>query len=215
MILIIEDDPAITNLLSCQLNYAGFDCKTASDGEAALSLLESHSFDLIILDLMLPKIDGFTLLNTIRIKETPVIIISARDQVGDRIKGLDMGADDYLCKPFESIELIARIKAVLRRRGTIQPDLVIEGFRILFDQKKVMLGPSEVPLSPKEYDLLECLAENPGIIFSRRKLLDKVWGYSSVVDSRTVDMHITRLRAKLNTSAIQTVYKRGYRLAVS
>jgi len=215
MILIIEDDPAIVNLLTCQLQYAGFLCDSASDGLEGEKKVKENRYDLVILDLMLPEIDGFTLLEQIKKREIPVIIISALDQVGDRIKGLESGADDYLCKPFESVELVARIKCVLRRWEKIQPVLEIDGFTIHFEQKKVFRGAEEVPLTPKEYDLLECLAENQGIIFSRRRLLDRIWGYNEIVDSRTVDMHITRLRAKLETKTIQTVYKRGYRMEIA
>jgi two-component system alkaline phosphatase synthesis response regulator PhoP len=211
-ILIIEDEQSIRELIKLNLSVVGYQTFEAGDGEEGLALLHSEKIDLVVLDLMLPKIDGYQLLPRILKKKLPVILLTAKDGLKDKVKGLNMGADDYLTKPFEVIELLARIKAVLRRAGK---ESQIGGFgdiKIFFEQRQVFKNEKEIELTPKEYDLLKVLVENKGIAMSREKILDLVWDYAYEGNTRTVDIHVQRLRTKLQTDQIKTVYKLGYRL---
>lgn len=212
-ILIVEDEEPIRELIKMNLAMAGYETLEAADGEEALQLINKEKIDLIILDLMLPKYDGFELLPKITSKDIPTIILTARDRLQDKIKGLEMGADDYITKPFEAIELLARIKSVLRRAGKEKNKITIDdGLEIYLDQRKVLKNGQEVELTCKEFDLLRILVENKGCALSRERLLEVVWGYDFEGHTRTVDMHIQRLRSKLGTDKIKTIYKFGYRL---
>lgn len=211
-ILIIEDEQSIRELIKLNLSVVGYQTREAGDGEEGLDVLNNEKIDLVILDLMLPKIDGYELLPLILKKEIPVILLTAKDGLKDKVKGLNLGADDYLTKPFEVIELLARIKAVLRRTGKQAKIKCFGDIKIFFDQRQVFKGQQEIELTPKEFDLLEILVENKGIAMSREKLLELVWDYAYEGTTRTVDIHVQRLRRKLKTDKIKTVYKLGYRL---
>jgi len=209
-ILIIEDDPSISLLLARTLEMVNFLPVRVSSITEAYVLLKTDSFDLMILDLGLPDGDGMQLLSGI--VEIPVIILTARAKLHDKIQGLSSGADDYLTKPFEPIELIARIKAVLRRyTPAIHKEYQFDDITMKIDQRIVSKDKTIIDLTPKEFDLLYYLTENNGFAVRREKLIEKVWGYESDCTSRTVDIHVQRLRKKLSTKRIETVYKIGYR----
>jgi len=211
-ILIIEDEEPIRELVKLNLEMAGYETLVAADGQEGLTLIESHDIDLIILDIMLPKLDGYELMPTINKKNIPTIMLTAKDGLMDKVKGLEMGADDYITKPFEAIELLARVKSVLRRTGKEKANITFDDIEIFLDQRKVLKGGKEVELTYKEFSLLQILVENRGVAMSREKLLEIVWGYDFPGNTRTVDMHIQRLRNKLGTDRIKTIYKVGYRL---
>lgn len=213
IVLIVEDEDPIRELIKMNLTMAGYDTLEAADGEEALELINTEKIDLIILDIMMPKYDGFELLPKIASKDIPTIVLTAKDRLQDKIKGLEMGADDYITKPFEAIELLARIKSVLRRAGKEKNKAIIDdGLEIYLDQRKVLRQGKEIELTCKEFDLLRILVENKGCALSRDRLLEVVWGYDFEGNTRTVDMHIQRLRSKLGTDKIKTIYKFGYRL---
>ena len=211
-ILIIEDEEPIRELVKLNLEMAGYETLVAADGQEGLTLIESHDIDLIILDIMLPKLDGYELMPTINKKNIPTIMLTAKDGLMDKVKGLEMGADDYITKPFEAIELLARVKSVLRRTGKEKANITFDDIEIFLDQRKVLKGGKEIELTYKEFSLLQILVENRGVAMSREKLLEIVWGYDFPGNTRTVDMHIQRLRNKLGTDRIKTIYKVGYRL---
>lgn len=211
-ILIIEDEEPIRELIKLNLSLAGYLTLEASDGKEGLEYIKNERIDLILLDIMLPKLDGYELLPGIIKKNIPVIVLTAKDGLKDKVKGLNMGADDYITKPFEAIELLARIKAVLRRSGKGASEICFEDIQVFLDQHKVLKGGREVELTFKEFELLRLLVENKGMVMSREKLLQLVWDYEYEGNTRTVDMHIQRLRNKLETDKIKTVYKVGYRL---
>lgn len=210
-ILIIEDEEAISELIKLNLSIVGYNAVQAYDGEEALKYLEKQCFDLILLDIMLPRKDGYEILPFIVKRNIPVILITAKDGLKDRVKGLNMGADDYITKPFEGIELLARVNAVLRRTGKQSKTMTFDDIEILVDQRKVLKGGKEINLTLKEFDLLYILLQNKGIALSREKLLELVWDYDFEGNTRTVDIHVQRLRTKLGTDRIKTVYKVGYR----
>jgi len=219
-ILIVEDEEALATLLEYNLGKEGFDVSLSGDGEEALLRIEESPPDLVILDWMLPKVSGIEICRRIRSKpETrnlPVIMLTARAEEADRIRGLDTGADDYLTKPFSTNELIARVRAVLRR---IRPGLVedkVEVGDIIVDRvsHRVMRGEREIHLGPTEFRLLDHLIQHPGRVFSREQLLNAVWGSDVFVEVRTVDVHIGRLRKALNKygqgDPVRTVRSAGY-----
>ncbi|MCP4180521.1 MAG: response regulator transcription factor [bacterium] len=211
-ILIIEDDPAISSLLVRTLELANFNPSRTNTLSEAYSLINEEIFNLIILELGLPDGNGLDLLLNKRNKDIPVIILTARNLLNNKIDGLSLGADDYITKPFEPFELIARIKAVLRRYNQIEHnEFKFDDVVIKVDQRIVFLGDSVVNLTPKEFDLLHYLTENGGYAVRRDKIIEKVWGYESECTTRTVDIHVQRLRKKLSTDRIETVYKVGYR----
>ena len=210
--LILEDKEPIRELVKSNLSLAGCQTLEPSDGEEGLQLVNNEKIDLIILDLMLPQYDGFDLLPAIVKKDIPTIILTAKDRLQDKIKGLEMGADDYITKPFEAVELLARIKSVLRRTGKEKSKVVIGDVEIYLEQRKVLKNGKEVELTYKEFDLLRILIENKGCALSRERLLELVWGYDFEGNTRTVDMHIQRIRSKLGIKKIKTIYKVGYRL---
>lgn len=212
-ILVVEDDRDISTLIKMNLEYAGYSVHQAYDGYMAKCSLKEIYSDLIILDLNIPEINGLDLLPSIVERNIPVLILSARDSIQQKIQGLEKGADDYMVKPFEPLELLARVKALLRRR-TDSNFYSINNLKINRAAKTVWLDGEKVELTYTEYRILEFLAINHGIVFSRSKLLDRIWGYETNCDTRTVDMHITRLRSKVGSGIVKTVYKEGYIIEV-
>ncbi|MBO5914191.1 MAG: response regulator transcription factor [Clostridia bacterium] len=209
-ILIVEDEHPIRNLIQRNLELVGHTCVGIGDGNEALSVIENEKFDLMIFDVMLPHASGFELIT--HASGTPVIFVTAKEGINDRLKGLSLGADDYIVKPFEIQELLLRVRAVLRRTKKDDSELTFDGVTVDFSAKKVFRGGEEVYLTPKEYSLLETLVLNRNIALSRDKLITLVWGYDYDGDSRTVDVHIRQLRAKLGiTHRLKTLYKTGYR----
>ena len=212
-ILIVEDEKPISNLIRMSLTRAGYSCTCVYDGNAAADLLEEKPFDLILLDVMLPGVDGFELMDYIRPLGIPVIFITAKNSVTDRVKGLRMGADDYIIKPFEVLELLARVDVVLRRYNKV--DCVLEAGDLTIDTRSMQVRRSgeEIPLTKKEYDLLLLFARNPGTAMYRETIYERVWGGDYTGESRTVDLHIQRLRKKVGwEKKLKAISKVGYRL---
>lgn len=214
-ILVVDDEASIRELLDFSLRREGYEVILAQDGPGALAALNSAKIDLVILDLMLPEIDGLEVCKTIRRSSmVPIIMLTARDTELDKVVGLELGADDYVTKPFSPRELVSRVKAVLRRADLPKPsDAVISDgqLQILVDRHEVYLSGKQVYLTPKEFELLVTLAQSPGRVFTRDYLLDKVWGYDFAGGTRTVDVHVRRLRQKLGESRIATVHGVGYK----
>lgn len=209
-ILIVEDEKPISDLIKMTVEMAEYETVCAFDGEEALNIINNENFDLAILDIMLPKIDGYALLPHMKEKNIPVIMLTAKANIIHKVRGLDMGAEDYMTKPFESLELIARIKVVLRRNKDNVKTLNFDDIMIDKNKHKVFKDGEEVILTIKEYDLLLMFLENEGIVLSRETLLQKIWDYDFLGNTRTVDMHVKNLRRKLSLSKIKTVYKVGY-----
>ena len=210
-ILIVEDEIAINYLIQRNLKLVGHECTPAYDGEDALMALKQHTFDLILLDIMLPKLDGFQVYPFTQ--DTPTIFLTAKDNINDCVKGLTMGAEDYITKPFQMLELLARVEVALRRNKNTKRTFEIADTRIDFDSRQIYYKNEEIECTPKEYALFEAFVNNRNIALSRDKLLDIVWGYDYMGDTRTVDVHIQKLRKKLGLEQyIKTVYKLGYRL---
>lgn len=213
-ILIVEDEEAINQLIKQNLRLAGHECTQVFDGLAAKQILEGPStFDLILMDVMLPHIDGFTLMQYV--KDIPVIFLTAKSQLEDKITGLTSGAWDYLTKPFEMLELIARVNLVLEKTQKENQGIWLGEVYVNLEARTVSKDGEEIELAKQEFELLEILIRNRNIALSREKLLDLAWGYDYMGDTRTVDVHITKLRKKLNLEQyIKTVYKTGYRLEI-
>lgn len=212
-ILTVEDDEAIANLIYTSLSDDGYHCVCAFDGEEGAECFEKDNFDLVLLDIMLPKIDGYELLEHIKPSKTPVIFLTAKGEVKDRIKGLKLGADDYLVKPFQIGELLARVEAVLRRAGKSENVLKWSELTINLDARQVQKGNYMVDLTVKEFDLLVELVRNKNIALYRDRLYEKVWQEPYTGETRTLDSHIQRLRKKLGLEEqIKTVFRVGYRL---
>ncbi|WP_066713309.1 response regulator transcription factor [Clostridium sp. Marseille-P299] len=210
-ILIVEDEEAISYLIKKNLELVGYYCSQAYDGKTALERLKVEKFDLILLDVMLPYLSGFELMK--HIKDTPVIFITAKGNLEDRILGLTSGAEDYIVKPFEILELIARINIVLRRRTTNNEMITINHVQVDLNSKVVKYKGEVQELTPQEFTLLEVLIINRNLAMSREKLLELAWGFDYEGDTRTVDVHIQKLRKKLGLEEqIKTIYKLGYRL---
>ena len=206
-ILAVDDERPIAELLRLSLTRAGYECVCAYDGLEAANRIEKESFDLILLDVMLPGLDGFSLMEYIRPREIPVIFLTARGSVSDRVRGLRAGADDYLVKPFEIIELQARVETVLRRYHKLEREIVTGGLTIDVQSRTAI-----IPLTMKEYELLLLFARNPGIALYRETIYERVWESDWLGDSRTVDLHVQRLRRKVGwEDKIRAVYKVGYR----
>jgi DNA-binding response OmpR family regulator len=221
-ILVVEDEPSISEVLTLYLERAGFRVLVARDGRRAMELLRQQLPDLVVLDLMLPHVDGFTITRWLRAQgETPIIMLTARREEADRVGGLDMGADDYIVKPFSPQELVSRVRAVLRRaRGSLPgPEtrpLEVGEIRIDPATRLVRVRGEEKALTAREFDLLWVLARHPRQVFTRDQLLDLVWGLDEYVDPSTVTVHVRRLREKVeadpsNPHYIQTVWGVGYR----
>ena len=225
-ILIVDDDANIAELIGLYLNKECYDTQIAADGEEALELFTTYAPDLVLLDLMLPGIDGYQVCREIRTKsQTPIIMLSAKGEVFDKVLGLELGADDYMEKPFDSKELVARVKAVLRRfqpapsapsapagKYVEYPDLIIN-----LTNYSVIYQGMTIDMPPKELELLYFLASSPNQVFTREQLLDHIWGYEYIGDTRTVDVHIKRLREKIKDHpswSISTVWGIGYKFEV-
>ncbi len=233
-ILIVDDDENIAELISLYLEKEQYDTETAHSGEEALQIVEVYNPDLILLDLMLPGIDGYEVCQQVRkTRDIPIIMLSAKGEVFDKVLGLKMGADDYMVKPFDSNELVARVSAVLRRSGPSKAEETVpdaapdsthtgdfmeyDGLVVNISNYTVSFEGIQVEMPPKELELLYFLASHPNQVFTRDQLLNQLWGYDFIGDSRTVDVHIKRLREKLvgnHNWSIQTVYRIGYKFEV-
>ncbi len=213
-ILIVEDEKPISDLIKLSLSASGYICHCVFDGTQAADLLEQdHSFDLILLDVMLPGIDGFELMDYIRPMEIPVIFITAKNSTTDKVRGLRLGADDYIVKPFEIVELLARVEAVLRRNHSLESLLKTGDVTIDLRSRSVKKSGREIRLTKKEFDILALLAQNIGVAMYRETIYERVWGGEYTGDSRTVDLHVQRLRKKCGLQdKIRSVHKVGYRL---
>lgn len=223
-ILIVDDDENIAELISLYLNKECFDTRMVHDGESALKAFEEYGPNLILLDLMLPGIDGYQVCREIRSHSTtPIIMLSAKGEVFDKVLGLEMGADDYMIKPFDSKELVARVKAVLRRYQPAKPEVraseklkcvEFSGLTVNLTNYTVECDGNNVEMPPKEIELLYFLASSPNQVFTREQLLNQIWGYEFIGDPRTVDVHIKRLREKIHDHgdwALSTVWGIGYK----
>ena len=225
-ILIVDDDNNIAELISLYLTKECFDTKIVNDGEEALTAFEQYNPNLILLDLMLPGIDGYQVCREVRAKaNVPIIMLSAKGEIFDKVLGLELGADDYMMKPFDSKELVARVKAVLRRYQPVKTEEVIpdlkcvkyEDLVINLSNYSVIYMGQAVDMSPKELELLYFLASSPNQVFTREQLLDHIWGYEYIGDTRTVDVHVKRLREKIKDHAnwsLATVWGIGYKFEV-
>jgi DNA-binding response OmpR family regulator len=222
-VLVVDDERNVTQLARLYLTENGFYVDTASNGIEALEKVSQSRPDIIVLDLMMPGMDGFETCRQLRSSpdgDIPIIMLTARGDDVDKIVGLELGADDYLTKPFNPRELVARVKAILRRyRAGLEPARLIEidGLQIDVDSREVRAGDRVIELRPKEFDLLVTLARNPGVVFDRERLIHLVWGYDFLGDSRTVDVHVAALREKISgaTVHIQTVWGIGYKLVAT
>lgn len=216
-ILVVDDDANILAIIELYLKKAGFKVETCESGDAALQAFEKTQPALVVLDVMLPGMDGWAVLAQLRQSSgVPVIMLTAKGDTLDRIQGLDLGADDYIVKPFDAKELLARIKAVLRRSIVPESDKTVsfEGLSVSLDHYTVMLGDKQVEMPPKEIELLFFLASREGKVFTREQLLEQVWGFDFFGDSRTVDVHVKRIREKLGDSdnwELKTVWGVGYK----
>ncbi len=214
-ILVVEDEKPISNLIYTHLSKEGYQCVQAFDGKQAADLLEATAFDMVLLDIMLPEVDGYELLEYIKPIGIPVLFISAKGELSDRIKGLRLGADDYIVKPFQVGELSARIEAVLRRYGKSQRHLEVLDIQIDVDARQVFQQGKVVDLTVKEFDLLIELVRNKNVALHREKLYERVWNEPFTGETRTLDSHMLRLRKKLSwENHIKTVFRIGYRLEV-
>lgn len=214
-ILIVEDEKPISNLIYVNLKSQGYKCSCAYDGKQAADLIEENNYDLILLDIMLPEISGYDLLEYIRYTETPVIFVSAKGTLEDKIKGLRAGADDYLVKPFQVGELIARVEAVLRRSGKAETEFKLFDVSINTESRIVKKENHPISLTVKEFDLLIELIRNKNVAMYREDLYEKVWKEPFIGETRTLDSHIQRIRKKLGwEDHIKTVFRIGYRLEV-
>lgn len=211
-ILVVEDERPLNDLITMNLDVAGYSYDKAYNGSDALDMIYENKYNLLLLDIMLPGIDGFELAQRVRHMDIPVIFITALDSLPDKIKGFNTGAWDYIVKPFEVLELLARINSVLRNKYGYE-NINIGNIEIHTKERRVFRNSAEVILTKTEYNLLEVLALNRNIALSREKLLQLVWGYDYEGDTRTVDVYIQKLRKKLSLEdKIATVYKYGYRL---
>jgi DNA-binding response OmpR family regulator len=229
-ILIIEDDEDISMIEEAYLESAGFETKILSDGNKVNEIIEAESFDLILLDLMLPGKSGYTICREIRDKlDIPILMVTARTESVDKIRGLGMGADDYISKPFDPAELVARVTANLRQYDRMlqksadsvhqeEPEEIrIQDLRILVNSWKVFKGDQEIRFPNKEFELLKFFAQHPNIVFSKEQLFEKIWGFDYAGDSATVMVHVNRIREKIeddskNPKILETVWGAGYRL---
>ena len=226
-ILIVDDDNNIAELISLYLTKECYDTKIVNDGEQALNAFEHYKPNMLLLDLMLPGIDGYQVCREIRAKsDVPIIMLSAKGEVFDKVLGLELGADDYILKPFDSKELVARVKAVLRRFQPAKPEAYASvdikcveypGLIVNLSNYSVTYDGQQIDMPPKELELLYFLASSPNQVFTREQLLDNIWGYEYVGDTRTVDVHVKRLREKIKdkpTWRIATVWGIGYKFEV-
>ena len=212
-ILIVEDDQTISKLIAASLSISGYESVPCFDGNEAVHMVRNEEFDLILLDIKLPGLDGFQVMEKIRETGTPVIFLTAMGDVSDRVKGLKSGAEDYIVKPFEPLELLARIEIVLRRFNREQKNLSFRDITVNMEERSVRRGSEIIDLTPKEYDLLVLFLKHQNVALSRDKILMDVWECSANIETRTVDNHVQRLRKKLGLEdCLKTVFKVGYRL---
>ena len=215
-ILVVDDEKPICDLIDLNLSASGYQCRTVQDGLEALNIIESEPFDLILLDIMLPGADGYDIMEYIRPMGIPVIFITAKHEVRDRVKGLKLGADDYLVKPFDVVELVARVEAVLRRYNKTDQILTAGDVSMDVEAHRVTKAGKPVELTNKEFGLLVLFIRNKNVALFRETLYEKVWEGEYFGDSRTLDLHVQRLRRKLGWEhSLVAVYKVGYRLEVS
>lgn len=215
-ILIVEDEKNMSELLKLELTHVGYKCEQAFDGEAGFNMAIQNNYDLIVLDLMLPRMNGIEVCRRLReVKNVPVIMLTARDEVMDKVNGLQAGADDYLAKPFAMEELLARIAAMLRRSNMHNEKLSYEFKDVKLDVKsrKVTFQDKEISLTTTEYDLLLLLVKNGGSVVTKDEILDEVWGYDSEVSTNVVEVYIRYLRNKMEGIQIDTIRGVGYRLS--
>lgn len=209
-ILIVEDEHPISDLIAINLKMTGHNCVQAFCGNDAIFFFQNEQFDLILLDIMLPDIDGFCVLE--KIQDVPVILLTAKQETSDKVRGFTQGADDYITKPFEITELLLRIQAVLRRTKKLEPSYRSGNLEIRFDAKQVFLRGEAVDLTLQEFNLLQILIENRNVALTRQRLLAEAWGIDFMGETRTVDVHVQKLRKKLELeNRINTVFKVGYR----
>jgi len=222
-IMVVDDDPNICELISLYLNKEGYETKEVYSGRRALDDFSAFAPDLVLLDLMLPEMDGYQVCGALRkISSVPIIMLTAKGEIFDKVLGLDLGADDYIVKPFDTKELVARIKAVLRRyehASEVSEDapIIYPNLRISPATYTAVYYGTELELPPKEFELLSFFARHPNQVFTREKLLDKIWGYDFAGDTRTVDVHIKRIREKMTREdnwCIKTVWGVGYKFEV-
>ncbi|MCT8975610.1 response regulator transcription factor [Clostridium sp. CX1] len=228
-ILVVEDDLSIAELQKDYLELEGFEVTICTDGVQGLNAIKENEFDLLILDIMLPKVDGFSILRSIQdIKDIPVLLVSAKKEEIDKIKGLTLGADDYITKPFSPGELVARVKSHIQNYERIKSKfaskvktkrIIIRGLELVKDSRQAFVNGKEISLAQKEFDLLLYLAENPNRVFSRDELFEKIWGLDALGDTSTVTVHIGRIREKIESSPsnpqyIETVWGAGYKLRI-
>lgn len=214
-ILIVDDEKPICDLIDLNLSSAGYQCVSVQDGLKAINMIEEEDFDLILLDIMLPGADGYDIMEYIRPLKIPVIFITAKHEVKDRVKGLKLGADDYLVKPFDVVELVARVEAVLRRYNKTEQILTAGDVVVDVEARRVTKGGKQVVLTNKEFGLLLLFIQNKNVALFRENLYEKVWEGEYFADSRTLDLHVQRLRKKLGWEHnLVAVYKVGYRLEV-
>lgn len=212
-ILVVEDEQSIRDLLKMNLVSAGYQVTTAEDGLVAANLLEERDFDLILLDIMLPKIDGYELFEYIKPLHIPVIFLTAKAALDDRVKGLMLGAEDYIIKPFEIVELLARVNVVLRRYQKSETTLTFADLSLDTENRLVKKAGTFLDLTPKELDLLELFMRNVNITLFRERIFEQIWNQEYMGDSRTLDLHIQRLRKKTGLGdQLKTIYRVGYRL---
>jgi DNA-binding response OmpR family regulator len=215
-ILAVDDEPNIVEFLRVGLGYEGYRVEVALDGRAALERTRQEKFDLVILDVMLPGLDGFEICKRMRAdSDIPILMLTARDEIADRVTGLDLGADDYLVKPFSFAELLARVRAILRRRGVPLAQTVLRAADLALDReaRTVERAGKPIPLTAKEFELLEFFMSHPRQVFRREAILDRVWGYDFAGDTNLVDVHIGHLRDKLSDRPprlLRTVHGVGY-----
>lgn len=214
-ILIVDDEKPICDLIDLNLSASGYQCRAVQDGLEALKLIEEETYDLILLDIMLPGADGYDIMEYIRPMGIPVIFITAKHEVRDRVKGLKLGADDYLVKPFDVVELVARVEAVLRRYNKTERQLSAGDVVVDLEARRVTRAGAPVELTNKEFGLLVLFMKNKNVALFRETLYEKVWEGEYYGDSRTLDLHVQRLRRKLGWEhSLVAVYKVGYRLEV-
>ncbi len=214
-ILVVEDEEPIAELIRMSLKNAGYQCEVCNDGEEGADQIQREHFDLCLLDIMLPKVDGYELLNYAKCMELPVIFLTAKGKTEDKVKGLRAGADDYVTKPFDVMELLARVESVLRRYGKTETSMDVLDLHIDTVSRSVTKSGVPLRLTYKEFDLLLLFVRNPGVALYREVIYEQVWESSYMGDSRTVDLHVQRLRKKAGLERqIQAVYKVGYRFSI-
>lgn len=218
-ILIIEDEQKLSRVLQLELEYENYETGVADNGKDALRLIEEESWDLVLLDIMIPELSGLEVLRRVRRfdEETPIVLLTARDEIHDKVSGLDLGADDYITKPFQIEELLARIRVLLRRpkaKKENNEELTVADLRVNPSAREVSRGEVQIDLTPREFDLLVCLLQNKNIVLTREQLIEQVWGFDYYGDTNVVDVYIRYLRQKVDkgfdAAVIQTVRGVGY-----